>query len=114
MKVFRFAGFLVAALVLVPFAHADGGPVNMVFTGVNGANDGQYYVSPYTGTMNGQTVVLFCDDIKNDISMASNGRPMSPILARPSTPTILARRATAVSQVHRSRTRSLPTKKLHG
>lgn len=69
MKVFRFAGFLVAALVLVPFAHADGGPVNMVFTGVNGANDGQYYVSPYTGTMNGQTVVLFCDDIKNDISI---------------------------------------------
>ncbi len=68
MKFFKLTGFLIAALVLVPFAHADGGPVNMVFTGVNGANDGQYYVSPYTGTMNGQTVVLFCDDIKNDVT----------------------------------------------
>jgi len=69
MKVFRLAGFLVAALALVPFSHADGGPVNMVFTGVNGANDGTYYVSPYTGTMNGGSVVLFCDDIKNEISI---------------------------------------------
>ncbi len=68
MKLFKLAGFLFAALLLVPFAYADGGPVNMVFTGVNGANDGHYYVSPYTGTMNGQTVVLFCDDIKNDVT----------------------------------------------
>ena len=68
MKLFKLAGFVIAALLLVPFAHADGGPVNMVFTGVNGANDGQYYVSPYIGTMNGQTVVLFCDDIKNEVT----------------------------------------------
>ena len=68
MKLFKLAGFVIAALLLVPFAHADGGPVNMVFTGVNGANDGQYYVSPYTGTMNGQAVVLFCDDIKNEVT----------------------------------------------
>jgi hypothetical protein len=68
MKLFKLAGFLFAALLLVPFAHADSGPVNMVFTGVNGANDGHYYVSPYTGTLNGQTVVLFCDDIKNDVT----------------------------------------------
>jgi hypothetical protein len=33
----------------------------MVFPGVNSANDGQYYVSPYTG-------VLFCDDIKNEVT----------------------------------------------
>ncbi|HEY2120178.1 MAG TPA: hypothetical protein VGH37_13400 [Candidatus Acidoferrum sp.] len=64
----KLAGFVIAALLLVPFAHADGGPVNMVFTGVNGANDGQYYVSPYIGTMNDQTVVLFCDDIKNEVT----------------------------------------------
>lgn len=69
MKIFRIVAFLFAAVLLVPFAHADGGPVSMVFTGVNGANDGQYYVSPYTGTMDGQAVVLFCDDIKNDISI---------------------------------------------
>jgi len=66
MKSVRLLIFAVAAFCFVPFAHADG-PVNMVFTGVNGANDGVYYVSPYTGTMNGQTVVLFCDDIKNDV-----------------------------------------------
>jgi hypothetical protein len=68
MKLTKVIGFLILALFLTPLAHADGGPVNMVFTGVNGANDGQYYVSPYFGTMNGQTVVLFCDDIKNDVN----------------------------------------------
>ena len=67
MRFVRIFAFVVAALSLVPLAHADGSPVNMVFTGVNGANDGIYYVSPYTGTANGQTVVLFCDDIKNDV-----------------------------------------------
>jgi hypothetical protein len=66
MKV-KMLGFLFVALLLVPFAYADG-TANMVFTGVNGANDGQYYVSPYTGTMNGAAVVLFCDDILNNVS----------------------------------------------
>jgi hypothetical protein len=55
MKLFKLVGFVIAALLLVPFAHADGEPVNMVFTGVTSANDGQYYVSPYTGG-------LFCDE----------------------------------------------------
>lgn len=58
-------------MILVPFAYADG-PVTMVFQGVNGANDGQYYVSPYYGTMTGpagtQTVTLFCDDILNEVN----------------------------------------------
>lgn len=67
MRLVRLLAFAVAALALIPFAYADGSPVNMMFTGVNGANDGVYYVSPYTGTVNGQTVVLFCDDIKNDV-----------------------------------------------
>ena len=67
MRFVRLLAFAVAAVVLVPFAHADGSPVNMVFTDVNGANDGVYYVSPYTGTANGQAVVLFCDDIKNEV-----------------------------------------------
>ena len=40
----------------------------MVFTGVNGVNDGSFYVSPYMGTMNGQPVALFCDDIANAIN----------------------------------------------
>jgi len=67
MKVARLLGLLVVGMILVPFAYADG-PVQMVFQGVNGANDGQYYVSPYYGTMNGQTVTLFCDDIVNDVT----------------------------------------------
>jgi len=67
MRFFRFFALVFLALCFIPLAYADGSPVNMVFTGVNGANDGVYYVSPYTGTANGQTVVLFCDDIKNDV-----------------------------------------------
>ena len=65
MKLARIFAF---AIFLAPFAHADGEPVNMVFNNVNGANDGHYYVSPYYGTMGTQSVVLFCDDIKNEIS----------------------------------------------
>jgi hypothetical protein len=67
MKFARLLGLFLVGMFLVPFAYADG-PVTMVFTGVNGANDGQYYVSPYYGTMNGQTVTLFCDDIINDVN----------------------------------------------
>ncbi len=41
----------------------------MVFTGPNssGINDGQYYVSPYYGTMNGAPVTLFCDDVLHEV-----------------------------------------------
>ena len=67
MKVARLLGLLAVSMFLVPFAYANG-PVQMVFQGVNGVNDGQYYVSPYYGTMNGQTVVLFCDDIINQVN----------------------------------------------
>jgi hypothetical protein len=71
MKVARLLGLLMVGMFLVPFAYADG-PVTMVFQGVNGANDGQYYVSPYYGTMTGptgtQTVTLFCDDIINEVN----------------------------------------------
>jgi hypothetical protein len=67
MKFARLLGLLLVAMVVVPFAYADG-PVTMVFQGVNGANDGQYYVSPYFATLNGQTVTLFCDDILNEVN----------------------------------------------
>src|ERR1700761_7590649 len=58
-------------LFLTPLAHADS-TTTMLFTGVNGANDGVYFVSPYTGVINAgsgnaQTVVLFCDDINNEV-----------------------------------------------
>jgi hypothetical protein len=72
MKLSRTMWLLALLLALTPFAHADG-TTTMQFTGVNGANDGVYYVSPYTGTMNygtsnAQTVALFCDDINNEVS----------------------------------------------
>jgi hypothetical protein len=72
MRLSRAIGFFALLLVLTPLAHADGTTM-MQFVGVNGANDGVYYVSPYTGTMNygtsnAQTVGLFCDDINNDVS----------------------------------------------
>lgn len=57
-----------AGLLFLPTAHADDTPVTMAFTGVNGVNDGYYYVSPYNGTMDGQAVTLFCDDILNEVN----------------------------------------------
>jgi hypothetical protein len=65
---FKVLGLVGLALFLACAAHADGTPVNMVFTGVNGAQDGQYYVSPYNGTMNLAPVTLFCDDINNEVT----------------------------------------------
>jgi hypothetical protein len=58
-------------MIMTPLAQADG-TTTMEFTGVNGANNGVYYVSSYTGiinygTSNAQTVVLFCDDINNEV-----------------------------------------------
>jgi hypothetical protein len=72
MKLSRTMWLLGLLLVLTPLAHADG-TTTMQFTDVNGANDGYYFVSPYSGvinygTSNAQTVGLFCDDINNDVS----------------------------------------------
>jgi hypothetical protein len=58
---------------MTPLAHADS-TTTLEFTGVNGASNGVYYVSPYTGTLNygtssAQSVVLFCDDINNEVSV---------------------------------------------
>jgi PEP-CTERM motif len=73
MKFSKFFWVLAALLLITPLAQADS-TTTIQFTGVNGANDGMYYVSPYTGTFNygspnTQTVVLFCDDINNEVSM---------------------------------------------
>jgi hypothetical protein len=73
MTFFRAIGALAALMLMTTPAKADG-TTNMEFTGVNGANNGVYYVSPYNGIMNygtssPQTVVLFCDDINNEVSM---------------------------------------------
>ena len=92
MKVARLLGFLLAALILIPMAHADGNPVTMVFQDVNGANDGQYYVSPYTGTMNTHTVTLFCDDVLNEVNFGQRGKPTLPISEPPSKTTTFHKR----------------------
>jgi hypothetical protein len=67
MKFARLLGLMIAGILLVPLAYADG-PVQMAFVGVNGAHDSQYYVGPYFGTVNRQSVVLFCDDILNEVT----------------------------------------------
>jgi hypothetical protein len=46
-------------------AYAD--TVEMKFTGVNGQNDGSYYVSPYQGTINGSPVALYCIDFAHEV-----------------------------------------------
>ena len=70
MRSLKLFVFTVAALAFVRSAHADGTPVNMVFVGINGPqpNDDVEFVSPYTGTMNGQTVALFCDDLLHEVT----------------------------------------------
>jgi len=56
--------FLFAAIAFTCCtAHAD----SVTFTGVNGAHDSHYYVSPYYGTLNGVQVVLYCVDIRNSV-----------------------------------------------
>jgi hypothetical protein len=72
MKLSRAFWVLAALMIMTPLAQADS-TTQMMFTGVNGANNGVYYVSPYAGIMNyktpsAQTVVLFCDDINNEVS----------------------------------------------
>jgi len=69
-----FAGVLLLSMLVfaAPVALADATPVTMTFSGVNGINDGAYYISPYQGVMtsNGQSsfVTLFCDDFNNDVT----------------------------------------------
>jgi hypothetical protein len=61
----RKAWLLLPILLFATAVHADS--VTMKFIGVNGANNGHYYVSPYYGTMNGSPVTLFCVDIANSV-----------------------------------------------
>jgi PEP-CTERM motif len=72
MKLSKALWVLAALLLMTPLGHADS-TTTIKFTGANGTNDGVYYVSPYTailnyGTSSAQTVVLFCDDINNEVS----------------------------------------------
>jgi hypothetical protein len=72
VKRIAFGLFLAILIFAVPAALADQTPVTITFMGVNGINDGTYYVSPYYGTMtnNGQNtaVTLFCVDFNNEVT----------------------------------------------
>ena len=61
----RKAWLLLPVLLMATAVHADS--VTVKFIGVNGANDGHYYVSPYYGTINGSPVTLYCVDIANTV-----------------------------------------------
>ena len=63
VKFARFALLLLAVALLAPVAQAD----TVTFTGVNGVHNGQFYVSPYYGTINGTPVTLFCVDYRNSV-----------------------------------------------
>jgi hypothetical protein len=43
-------------------------PIQLTFTGVNGANDWGYYVGPYYGQFGSTIIPLNCDDFANDVN----------------------------------------------
>lgn len=51
---------LIAGLAL------DATPIQAKFTGVNGTVDFGYYVGPYSGTLDGENVPLYCVDFANE------------------------------------------------
>ncbi len=45
------------------------GTVNVQFTGANGQTDNAgYLISPYSGTINGVSTTIYCDDFANEVS----------------------------------------------
>ncbi len=61
----RFLAICAAALCLATNLFAA--PVQMVFDNVNGAEMFGVYVGPYSGTMDGAPVTLFCVDDSNEV-----------------------------------------------
>ena len=61
-----YSRILVLAGLFAASAAAD--PIQMTFTGVNGAADFGYYVGPYYGQMESQSVSLYCDDFANEVN----------------------------------------------
>lgn len=62
----KFAKLPALALFIAASASAD--PFQLKLTGVNGADAFGYYVGPYYGQLESQTVSLFCDDFANEVS----------------------------------------------
>src|SRR5580693_5269603 len=61
-----FSVFILSSLMLGISANAD--PVEATFVGVNGTADWGYYIGPYTGTLDGNLVTLYCVDFANEVT----------------------------------------------
>lgn len=71
MKASRVGWLLLLLILPVPVAHADGtNPLTVTFMGVNGVNDGHFYVTPYYAMIGTTSVPLYCDDLLNEASNA--------------------------------------------
>jgi len=60
--------FLRGLLCLLAALSLEATPIEATFVGVNGAIDFGYYVGPYYGKLEQQSVVLDCVDFANDVS----------------------------------------------
>ena len=60
--------FALCAAVLVALSGTAVADTTLTFTGVNGASQGGYYVSPYTATVNGVPTMIFCDDFVHEVT----------------------------------------------
>ena len=56
------------SVLLLPTVPAFADPVDVTFTGSNGAAAFGYYVGPYYGTINDEAVILYCVDFANEVS----------------------------------------------
>jgi PEP-CTERM motif len=64
---------VLAAILVAPVAHADGVPILVTLTGVNGSSANGVYTSPYFGTVNGvQGVGIICDDYWHEVYMGES------------------------------------------
>jgi hypothetical protein len=61
--------FAVCALAFSLAATAVAGPIQMQFVAVNGTQAFGDYVGPYSGTINGTPVALFCVDFANEVNI---------------------------------------------
>src|ERR1035438_1071310 len=68
MRYFLRSLLFLPALVLTPMLPLMANPIEATFVGVNGAEAFGYYVGPYYGNLEQQSVVLDCVDFANDVS----------------------------------------------
>jgi len=65
MRISRLVLSVAGVIMAAGSAHAS--LLSVKFTGVNGASAFGYYVGPYSGTVNGNPVTLYCVDFANHV-----------------------------------------------